>query len=57
MSLMFQDKYKHCQDWYSYTFLSRNFSLYLAIYIVVVNMLLGLLFNWIGDLKRPQNMF
>ena len=56
MKVLFEDGQQHCQDWYvAFTF-EQYSSVILAIFIALMNLVLHLTLNWMGQFRRPKSI-
>jgi len=56
MKILFDDGVQHCQQWYlSYSYEQYSTAI-LAFFIAIMNLVLHLVFNWMGNLRRPKSL-
>jgi len=54
--VLFEDKKKHCSDWYLAFSYEQYSSIILAAFIALMNLVLHLVFNWMGKLRRTKDV-
>lgn len=54
LKITFEDGYQYCKDWYPHFFFQDYSSLTIGVYIVVMNLVIQYLFNYLGRNKKAR---
>lgn len=54
--VLFSDNKKHCSDWFLAFSYEKYSTILLAAFIALMNLVLHLVFNWMGKMRRTKDI-